>query len=90
MNFTPSVASAALLKQFFDIQDGSSAVLDTFVDAMKLFNDSKFRAEADKAQAQIDKLIAGGTDPNSDEVKNLQARKKALATNILQDVLKPK
>jgi hypothetical protein len=90
VNFTPTVASAALLKQFFDVQDGSSAVLDTFVDAMKLLNDSKFRTEADKVQAQIDKLIAGGADPNSDDVKNLQGRKKALAANILEDVLKPK
>ncbi len=89
-DFTPTVASAALLKQFFDVQDGSSAVLDTFVDAMKLLNDSKFRTEADKVQAQIDKLKAAGADDNSDEVKALLERKKALTANILEDVLKPK
>ncbi len=89
-NFTQTVASASLLKQFFDVQDGSSAVLDTFVDAMRLLNDSKLRTEADKVQAQIDTLITGGADANSDDVKSLKERKKALAANILAEVLKPK
>ena len=43
--FSPTAASAAVLSRFFGIKDGQQLPLDTVIDAIKLFNDLKFRRE---------------------------------------------
>jgi hypothetical protein len=84
-SFGATMASSALMQKFYNIKDGTEAALDTVVEAMKLFNDSKFRAKVDA----IDKKLAG-IDLNSPEGKDLGEKRNAFAANILNDVMKPK
>lgn len=51
--FAPTAASAAQLDRFYNINDGSSQPLQHLVDALKLYNDMKFR---DKAKAITGKM----------------------------------
>ena len=85
-SFTATAASAAVMQKFFNLKDGAEAAIDALVEGMKLFNDSRFRAQVDA----IDKKLAGGIDPNSAEGKELAERRQALAANILNDLMKPK
>jgi len=75
--FAPTAATAAQLDKFYNINDGSSQPLGVLVDALKLFNDMKFR---EKATSLSDKLK--GLDKNSDEYKNLLAQYNAYIGNI--------
>lgn len=82
--FTPTAASAAIMQRFFNVKEGSEVLMDTLVDALKLYSDSKFRAQADAVKTSINELPA-----NSDARKALQDRYDALIANILTDALKP-
>lgn len=82
--FSPTAASAALLSRFLSQKEGSEVLADTVIDAVKLYNDMRFRTEADRLQAQIAQLPAA-----SGERVRLEERRKALVANILSDVLKP-
>lgn len=84
-NFSATMASSALMQKFYNIKDGTEAAIDTVVEAMKLFNDSKYRAQVD----MIDKKLVG-VDPNSLEGKELTEKRKALTANIMNDLMKPK
>jgi hypothetical protein len=55
-----------------NIKEGSEAVLGAFLDAVKLFNDSKYRSQADAVQKKMDAI----TDRESAEFKELEKRKK--------------
>lgn len=83
--FSPTAASATLLGKFLDVKDGAETVLDSFVDAMKLFNDSKYRALADQARSKLAQI----TDANAPEAQELKSRYQALIANILTDTMKP-
>ena len=83
-DFAATMASSALLQKFYNVKDGTETAIDTAVEAMKLFNDSKFRAQVD---AMDRKLV--GVDPASEQGKELVEKRNALAANILSDVLKP-
>jgi hypothetical protein len=83
-SFTPTAASAAVMERFFSVKEGSEAIVDTLVDALKLYNDSQFRAQADVVKKSLD-----AATPDSDQRKKLQERYNALVANILSDVLKP-
>lgn len=83
-NFTPTAASAAMLSRFLSQKEGSEVALEAITDAFKLYNDFRYRQEADRLQKEIEKLPA-----DSDERKKLEARRKAVTDNILQDLLKP-
>jgi len=82
--FAPTAASAAQLDKFYNINDGSSQPVGALVDALKLYNDMKFR---DKATNAAEKLK--GMDKNSDEYKNLLAQYNAYMSNIGTKELKP-
>ncbi|HEX8211671.1 MAG TPA: hypothetical protein VF584_15970 [Longimicrobium sp.] len=82
--FTPTAASAAMLSRFLSQKEGSEVAIDAITDAFKLYNDLRYRQEADRLQKQIDKLPA-----DSEERKTLEARRKAALDNILQDLLRP-
>lgn len=84
--FTPTAASATLLEKFLNVQDGTEATIDAFVQGIKLFSDSKFRAQADAMQKKMDQI----QDHDSDQYKELEKRRNAFVENILDDVMKPK
>ena len=83
-NFAPTVASAAILQRFFDVQSGAQVAIDSIVDGLKLVSDSKYR---DRAVSAKNKLAAPNlTDP---EKKTLQDEYAAAVKNILNDAMKP-
>jgi hypothetical protein len=82
--FTPTVASAAMLSRFLSQKEGTEMAIQTLTDSFKLFNDLRFRQEADRLQKQIDAL-----PDTSEERKLLVERRDALLANILEDLLKP-
>jgi hypothetical protein len=83
--FAPTAASATILEKFFNVKDGTEAVLDTLLESMKLLSDSKFRSQADAVKRKLD-----ASPPGSDEAKALKDRYDALLANILTDTMKPK
>jgi hypothetical protein len=78
LDFTPTAASAAILSKFLGMKDGQQQLSSSLMDALKLYNDFKFRQEVDK----IDAL------PEGAEKKNLKDKRDALSKNILTDLLK--
>jgi hypothetical protein len=83
--FAPTAATAALLEKFLQQKEGSELVIGAIVDAVKLFNDLRFRKEADTLQSQL-----AGLDPASDEAKKLKKKIDALLANVGEQLLKPK
>jgi hypothetical protein len=83
--FTPTAASAAVMEKFFNLKDGTETAIDTLVSAVQLYNDSKYRSQADSVKQKLDAAAAG-----SDEAKALQERYNPLLANIQNDALKPK
>jgi hypothetical protein len=79
--FAPTVATAGVLKQFFDMRDGTEASVTAVLDAFKLANDMKYREKAEAVQKQ---LAAAAPDDKA----VIQAQLDALNKNILNDVLK--
>lgn len=82
--FTPTAVSAAMLSRFLSQKEGSEVAIQTITDSFKLFNDFRFRQEADRLQKEIEKL-----PKDSPERKALEARREAVLANILEDLLKP-
>lgn len=80
--FAPSLATAAVLKQFFNMRSGAELSVTALLDGMKLANDMKYRADAEALKRQI---ATAGTDA---EREGLQARLESLNKNILNDVLR--
>lgn len=83
-NFAPTAATAALLERFLQQKEGSEVIIDAVVDAFRLYNDLRFRKEADKLATQLP------TDANSDEYKAVKKKMDALLANIGEQLLKPK
>jgi hypothetical protein len=82
-NFAPTHASAAVLQTFYGVSDASSALIDGFVDAMKVVNDLKFRDDADKLTARIK------ATSDTQLKQKLQTQLDADLKNISDDRLKP-
>lgn len=83
-SFAPTAASAAILDRFFGIKDKQALPINTFIDAIKLYNDVQFRKEVDRLDEQITML------PDGEEKAKLKEKRNAYVKNILEDVLKPK
>lgn len=83
--FTPTAVSAAVMSRFFNVQDNQALQFNIVIDALKLFNDFRFRSEVDDLDEQIKALKDG--DPKKAE---LQKKREALLANILEEKLKPK
>lgn len=84
-NFAPTAASAALLDQFYNIKDGQEKPMQPLIDALKLYNDVKYRKEADELMKEMK-----GLDNNSDAYKKKKTLYDAAIANIIEDLLKPK
>jgi len=82
--FEPTQASAAILQDFFNIRDEQDAPLGAMLEGLKLYNDLKFRLEADEVKKQLSAL-----PPDSPEATRLQERYDALKKNILEPALQP-
>jgi hypothetical protein len=83
-DFTPTAATAALLERFLQQKDGSDVVISTIVDAVKLYNDVRFRREADRLKEQL-----GGVNANSPEGQALKKKMDAMLANVGEQLLKP-
>lgn len=83
-DFSPTAASAELLEKYFDIEENQQQSIDVLLDAIKLYNDSKFRTDADKLSQEMQNL-----DPSSDEYVKAKEKYNALVANIVNKVLKP-
>ena len=81
--FAPTVASAAVLQRFFQVQSGAQVAIDTVVQGLELASDLKYREMALNLQAKIGQT----TDPA--EKAKLQADMQAALKNISQAALKP-
>ncbi|MGO4123857.1 hypothetical protein AB4Z01_05625 [Inquilinus sp. YAF38] len=82
--FAPTVASAAVLKRFFNMRDGGDASVEAVLDGLKLLSDSKYRLEADALKKRLSNLPDGDA-----QRKGMEERYKALVKNITDDRLKP-
>jgi hypothetical protein len=81
--FTPTAATAALLGRFLQQKDSSDLVIDAITDAVKLYNDLRFRKEADRLKEQL-----AGLASESDEFKALKKKVDALLANVGEPLLK--
>ena len=82
--FTATAASSALLEQYYNIREGQNGSLVPILDAIKLYNDWKFRQKADAISGELKKLPA-----NSEEYKKKKSEYDAMVKNIMDDLLKP-
>lgn len=83
-NFTPTAATAAQLSRFLSQKEGSTTVIEAIVDGLKLYNDAKFRGEADRLAKVIEKLPEDST-----ERVELEKKRQAFIANIISELLKP-
>jgi hypothetical protein len=82
--FSPTAAAAAQLDKFYNISDGTSQAVGSLAEALKLFNDVKFREKALELTEQLEDL-----DKASTEYKNLELQLKACVANINTKELRP-
>ncbi|WP_147283710.1 hypothetical protein [Bosea caraganae] len=82
--FAPTVASAEILQRFFQMKDNQQAVIESFVEGMRLVSDLKYRDQAVGLQAEI-----AAAEEGSPERKELEKRLVAVAKNISNLTLKP-
>ena len=87
--FAPTAASAALLKRFYKINEGDEQPLEPLLEALKLYNDLRFRNQADDVQKELEGLDQDAPD-YAQKKKELEEKLKALKENILNEVLQPK
>lgn len=81
-SFAPTVATASVLKQFFNMRDGAEASIGAVLDGMKLVNDMKYRKEAESLKARAATALTPG------EKADLQRRLEAVNKNILNEALR--
>lgn len=84
-DFAAQAASANLLQRFYNIRENGQTQADSLIEALKLFNDARYR---DDAQDILDLIATGHL---SDEEKSkLQARYEAIIKNIANKEFIPK
>jgi hypothetical protein len=84
--FAPAALTAAQLERFFSAKEGAEVAVDTLLESVKLFNDVRFRTQADALKKRIDRDCAGS---DTEECRKLREKYQALLDNILTDSLKP-
>lgn len=82
-NFSPTAASAALLDRFFGAKSGQEVLADSLIDALRLYNDVKYRRQVESIDEKLKNMKEG---PDKEALKKTR---EALLANILQDFLKP-
>ncbi|WAC49809.1 hypothetical protein OVA03_07900 [Asticcacaulis sp. SL142] len=84
-NFAPTVASAAIIKRFFNMQEGGTATIEAVVDGLKLASEMAYRQKADDVQKKLDALPATDTAGRA----ALTSQRDALIKNITNALLVP-
>jgi hypothetical protein len=84
-DFSPHAASSAVLSRFLGMGEGQSAPTEVILEALKLYNDVKYRVEIDTLDDKIAPL-----PPGSEERQRLTAKREALLKNMVTPLLKPK
>ena len=82
-DFTPTLASAAVLKRFFEMKDRTSASIEAIMSGMKLASDMRYRDQADALQRRIDALSDGP------DKARLVTQREAVLKNIGNEFLRP-
>lgn len=80
--FSATAASAAVLQRFYNIREKGETDASTLIEALKFFNDFRYREDALELQDQI-------ADASEEEKAELQKRYEALVKNIQTDLFKP-
>lgn len=83
-SFAPTATTAAILSRFLGMQNKQQASLDLVIDAMRVYNDLRFRHEIDELDDQIKAL-----KPDDPERASLEEKRDALKKNILEKLLRP-
>lgn len=60
--FSPKLASAALIEQFYGAKDTTSQVINALNEAMELYNDFSFRQKVEAIKKQLDQLPQDSAD----------------------------
>ena len=81
--FTATAASAALMKQFYNVREGNSGSAEILTESLKYYNDFRYRNEALKIQEQLNEATT------EDEKKRLQDKLEAVLKNIQTSWFKP-
>jgi hypothetical protein len=79
-----ATASAALLQKYYAIREGQSQELGPIFDALKLYNDMKFRNQADDIRSATSNL-----DPTSSTFNQRKIEHEAAVANIVNPILRP-
>lgn len=82
-SFAPTIATAGVVKQFFNVQDGAEVSINALLDGIKLANDMRFRQRAEDVRKQLDGAAAA-------DKAALQGQLEALNKNILTEALRVK
>lgn len=82
-NFTPTLASAAILDQFYRPKDPQAEIVDAMKQAMSLYNDLEYNKKAQELKKKLKDL-----DPKSEEYKKLKAIFDGYNTNIKDEHFK--
>jgi hypothetical protein len=82
--FSPTLASVAQLKRFLAVNDGEDTDADIIIEALKLYNDYKFRMEAEELKELLVK-----PDLSEEEKLRITDELTAIKQNIINDILRP-
>lgn len=81
--YEPQLATAAVLQRFYPTGDGASVAVDELGKAVTLYNDLKYRTQAQSIAKQLDEWSA--SDRDNPEFIKLQNLYEALRANIRQE-----
>lgn len=81
--FSATAASAALMKQFYNVREGSSTSAEIMVDALRYYNDFRYRREALDLKERLEEA------ETDEEKEKIQAQLDAVLENIQTDFFKP-
>jgi hypothetical protein len=81
--FIPTAASAAVLERFYHIKEGQEQSVDMLMEAIKLYNDLKYKQKADDIMSQLANVAEDHPD-----YQKLVTKRDAYLSNIITDVFK--
>jgi len=81
--FSPTIASASILKKFYGATDKTGEITSVLQEAMQLYNDSNYKIKGERIKKQMDAAVR-----DSDEYKKLKNLYDAYSANIQSDNFK--
>ena len=83
-DFNPTLASAAQLERFLAVNEEEDMDADIIIEALKLYNDYRFRVKAEELQMQL-----GKQDLSEKQKQRITDELSAIKQNIINDILRP-